>query len=1602
MACSTRNPKFSANAVACLQRLIVSNALPRDSLADVLEALRESSSLALDIQLKVLQSLPSLLQNYGDLLTGPLLIAAFQVCFLLHNNKTAVVSNLAAASLKQLISSTFDSASTTEAAQGVNGTASDVSIGDTTIAIYGSRLDAYRVFDDICLVTDGHRPKYIQGASLAQIFGLELIEAILANHVEIIRGWPEQLHIIRIRLMPLLVRVLSEKSTFGVSVRSTRLAEVIVRKLLKEMTEDCEVILSLLNHMLEPESIPPWKRALFLETFRNLHADVGLTRRLYSHFDKTEGRRNIVRDQLGLLVRMASERPAIIGLGAQSSVPHVAVGDGDQAALQAGGVVGSIGAATINIDLHTPGISNRWSGIKMPLMEQIDKADPLPLPDTYIYKLVLDSLTSFEEGIARFLLPFSVPKEKKSKRKQKPVTEDSRPDSTDAERLVEDDSPIPRRSKALINPLTLQHHPMRDEIQTSSQMIEQCWPALLATSSTFLNAALDSDNFHTLLRALQKFTQIAGLLDLSTPRDAFLTTLGKHALPVSKGLRPPTSSATVYDESPPNSTDASRNSSPGPTTPKGKPPTKRQQTFDRSMPVLESRHLLCLRALLNLGIALGPSLRSSWTIILETLQQADLLMSSAKRAHQRPQSRDGPGRLADAEETEDLGLEISAAETAASRLFESSKEFDDEAFTEFVDRFCGLLAEQSNATNQPHVSKESLSPMTAPKRHQKLRSISGTPIEPAAGYHDSAFVLDNLRLMIRSNVQRFVRVDSKQSGWDMLDLNLMEVVACGENDVKLRTGAAIALNDMIVLTAITNSFEQKSTLEGIRARSLQTLRREVEAIHRDSNASRIVAQCDIDIHRSALEALRTILEHCGDSLTQGWIDALAIISSTFEIRSEMQQDLTPISRARSPVLIRAAFSPLELICSDFLATVPASTLTRLLQTLHLFAAQSCDLNISLTTATFYQAISDHALQDSAPLNLAQADQNVSIPSIPGGNFGSQQLPTAQIWVISLRSLVDLTTDSRSEVRRAMIHSVFRILESQVDSISVSDASSLYDIILHNLLEVNQGKYEESSNASDGSDKLLVAEWNNSSILIIDALSKLMAQWIDNFQAATKLLDVVSIFLSQIEKFLLRRSLIVSKVVFGGVKRIFSELEVRPKNLELLNTAWRLWFTYNPVDHDDLHDQEADNNDALLAHLFCLGQLLRLTGSELSIEDAKGVLGQLYTTVTSATASSYSSDVDSMTSVQKGVIESTKLLPSIDDDFDLHLLDFLKKLVVRAYTPPAVSHTSRGSYIALSKTSMSVMQSLIISKANQKSLASGSSLPAVAISALIVPVSLKYKWQRPGREPSTWKKATTTAVNIIQVAAHQLSISTEGGQGFWTETVNFVNGIISANTQLCSTPETIVTDESFDIEAFTSIKDLMSTFLGSDAISDSLREQFSASLFHNSFVHEPNPDDLALPGEPLLSGLKTDHFGRVKPLPPSPRSRLSYFLLDELFSLSSVTSNAERKRLAKAAAPYLILRCGLTLKAYAYDNPLRGRMPQPRTERKELWYILDGIVELRSDPEALPGNNVESGEKGHLRLLYALLLRALKSAWQDEETSSRIRTALEAVGGDWRL
>ena len=840
-------------------------------------------------------------------------------------------------------------------------------------------VNSTQLLNDICILTDGQHPQLLAAATLSQNFGLELLESIVSDYTDTLTVHPEQIHVCRTRLMPLLIKILSERATFSITVRAMRMVQLILSRLLFALAPECEMALSLLNHMLDPDAAVLWKRALCLEVFRGIHADSTLVRSIYFHFDEQEEKRNIMRDHLATLVRLASEKPAVIGLGNQSTIPSAISQSRDgseQAAIQAEGIIGSIGAAVSLTEPDTPGISTRWSTMRIPCIEQLDKSEAPVIPAAYIYGLALTCINGFSEGLAKFLLPFTMPVEAKAKRKSRATqktddTNESLAGSEDLtvaknERREISRSQSIRNRRLPVNPLTLEGHVLYSQIRTSAYMVEYCWPALLAACSTFLNATLDSEYYHALIRSFQRFTQVAGLLDLSTPRDAFLTTLGKHSLPPA-GI--PSLTAGNARGSPisggletlDNQTDSDRDSSPSPSISS----VRKRQSMDSLTVTMNTRNLLCLRALLNLGIALGPVLQNSWLIILETLQQADLVLSQAESGRRQvsghtKQASSGPTAADDASGASDFGLEVAAVKTAATRMFESTSELPDQAFMNVLNLLCGLLRMTTNdgMESSERSGDDLLTPQMSSRKHHRLPSLPRLSLDGALAVRGNLFVLTRLSEIINQNISRLLRQDTAGTGWDLANDVLTSVLSQQSSSSEVRIRAASVLNDLFLAVATSQNDFSTEEQDSIKNRGLTALLGGISSLYGEYRLdSRLSQGCDLEIHRLIIETLRLFLEKCGDSLVLGWDTVFAIITSIFD-KAVSADAVTyagqSVYASRSSKLLRSSFGPLQLICSDFISSVPRSCLLTLLETLYAFCSQQQDLNISLTVCGLYQ------------------------------------------------------------------------------------------------------------------------------------------------------------------------------------------------------------------------------------------------------------------------------------------------------------------------------------------------------------------------------------------------------------------------------------------------------------------------------------------------------------------------------------------------------------------------------------------------------------------------------------------------------------------------
>ncbi|KAL9593500.1 MAG: hypothetical protein Q9219_007524 [cf. Caloplaca sp. 3 TL-2023] len=1554
-----KNPSLRNAAEKSLSEL---KALPNTSEAQLAAGLEPRSfgeKQTLDVQLKVLQALPSLLHNYPGSLSGKLLISAFQVCFSLHASKTAVVSNTAAASLQQLLAFSFEQVALYDESSSSGENDLAVSIQNGSVLVSSPAADAYHLLDDICLLSSGKQPSALHGAHMNAVFGLELIETFLVTHIDTISNHEELVYVIQNRLMPLIIQALSDKASFALTVRSMRILRLLTSRLLIALSTELEIAINFVNHSLDPRTSSEWKRAICLEFLCEIYSDPKLTRAIYSQYDEQSEQKNLTGDYLALLVRLAGEKPAVIGLGRQRSETEAQHSlAAEQIGIESGGISGAIATPQVDANLNKAGINSQWSTIRTPCLDLVDKTEPPVLPVTYIYSLVLTCITGFSEGLAKFLLPFTVPTESKTKRRRAVAsseqgTRDS--ESGDHGGFVNGSTTKqlyaelpPSEGKVPINPLSLVDHEMYHQICTSASIVEQCWPALLAASSIFLDASLDSDYLHALIRSVQKFTQVAGMLCLATPRDAFLTTLAKHAVPrlVDDPVNSPVMPVSEHSEA--EGDDSREGSESGAVA-------TRHKEVNLSLNPISARNLLCLRALLNLGIALGPVIRESWTIILETLHQVDVALRASSRQSQEGR-RTGLIDQSHLPSTSDneVDTERDAVETAASRLFLSTAALPDPEYLEILKSFSDLAYVSSPGHVRSGLHDKSwntLSPQATTPGHRRFPSMSRATMNEALIAENTGLILDRMAQIAQCNIQRLSRSQSTNSGWSIFVRLYTDYLVSAAIAPKVRISAAKKLyelaNQVISSTRDTPPEHQDETT----TRCLDALMAAVSSLWK-SNDTKTALSVSLEIHAMGLEALTSILEQRGEVLRSGWATVFSVIMSSFEdieqakgVQSEWLPQFAPV-KPRSPNLIHFMQRDNE-------------------QTGHLLIA--------------------------AEVAKCTSEKNILGP-IHADDYDNTFW--SAIWVSLLLHLAQLIGDDRMEVRHSALHTLFGIIDASGDRLDVDAWAMCFRIVFSKLLSVVEVIHRQRRDTAEKADE----ESDATSVLLVNRLTITSVQAFETLSQHQSFPILWEQLLTHFARLLDHKRLSLSRAIFSSLASIFAASKKWTCLNKLpLNPSWAIWRDNNPSTYD--LQGESDNHDALEAYLRYICQFRKLLGREFNVTEAADVMANVRAAVTQSTASRYGSDVDMMTTVQKLGLEVIQLIPRSPWEIVTKLVGEINFLITLAFRAKDGAIVKGKTFVAISKAAMTLLEDVMAeqSRVNDARIAH---LLSLSLSTLATPLHLKYRWPHEGKGIPTWRQATSTALSNLDT--NLLSKCNGGGQDtqdLWTAIVDISDGIAAADTDNCESMLTVNADQKFDVESFSRLTGTIIPILGNPSIPDRIRRKYVQSVFEHSLIHEPHPDDLARPEQDLLDGLRSQHVGRVQDLPPKARSKMAYCLLDLLFDLVAVhDSSIDCIKLAQAAAPYLILRAGLVLKAYVCDQPLRGLMPQPVSHKREMLHVLSKLVDLDSEPKAFPeAMGTQSEHKKHLFLLFGLVTKALRVARRDEEMSAALRGVLEAMG-----
>ncbi|GAA5982187.1 hypothetical protein JCM5350_003486 [Sporobolomyces pararoseus] len=1283
LSSTTRNAKVIALAVSALQRLITAGAVPPALVGQILNTLEQVLPQGVEIQLKILQTLVSLLTTKSapekggqPLVKGEELGQALELSHRLSTSKIPVVASTASATLRQLFMFVYDrivdedtlvaSSRDPDSDPLVPRATFDVDVPpleedraatitsrrsvdeDETVNNNNNKMrsiklrpaarDAYLLLEDLCLLIAGSveggpdgEPSFLRWSSLSRTFGLELVESIVSGFGPVVRTHPELLLVLRAHLCPLLIRFLSSPpsssshSTFSfpLTLRLTRVVFLLLKQFSDLLTLESEVFLTMFVRIIAPAATdgtsssgegghpagpgsgtsPLWMRVLALEIFRGLCGDFELMMKFYQRYDaaasdqskgKGKGKSNeggvtegstIFSDLMTAFNRLATERPAVLGTGnavlygssmgpstlshhhsstaslSTSNLSSPEKGGGSGSAMidsamemglglahAAGSVVGSgvagavAGAASVGLHATSPnsiGLNASTASMKLQCIDQLDKADPPAIPETYIFLLALQCLAALADGFSTFTLTtYSSILSERAKSTGKPIGK--------APAAIEWEESQDEEDLKIVS------------LRIVKEMAETSWPALLASLSFFIATSLSDDLFTDIVSALQSFTCVCGVLNLSTPREAFLTSLCKFAIPPSV-VSHIASQDSIHQSKPTSSSAAATATA----VLSAGAESLGLTSSSTSLPVgLSSRNLACLKALLAVSNYLAGSLGKTWFSVFEALQNADfVLKTTASKGKKRststtpsssapatPSSRSGGSSATNnsnsntggdsTEATKFPAVPTEADEQAIQRgiaaLFEVSKALEDQAFKEFVGALCRLNGEMVGITmnddgtvKEDEESKSGISsPMETPEKNRRRSSGISTKTQKLA---EKSFGISKLGVVSLFNVQRLVSKDP-ELGWNLATSHLLLVLHSTSIPTSIRLQAADVLDSILILAPKNLASMASDIQHRAQTQVLAALASQAEP------APRLQTSTDVDIRRMALESLLKILETNGHAFIAGWDRIFHVLrtacptSQSFFappspqppssshgdtsrrsldtiVESDRIEPMTPLRAggggtggsyfptersAKTSVLVRTSFPSLQLICSDFLGGLEVEDLRDCIGTLAEFGKQIEDVNVALTAGGLLWSVSDHVQAKR------QQDEN-------GDRHG-------ELWMFLLHQLLSLCRDPRQEVRDAAITNIFRSISMYGTTLSKETWESCCHEIMFPLVEhvtsaiaVQAHLDEQSLVEEDGGPtvpqafgppiRLIDKQWDDSKTLVLRSMGDVFFEYL---------------------------------------------------------------------------------------------------------------------------------------------------------------------------------------------------------------------------------------------------------------------------------------------------------------------------------------------------------------------------------------------------------------------------------------------------------------------------------------------------------------------------
>lgn len=1003
ISCSTGNAKFVTISIPIIHKLIISEIIPVESLNELLGSLKEATNLATDIQLRILQCLPALMQNYNKSITNSQLLKLLGICSsLTSSNKSTVVINTASATLQQLFSNVYDKIE--DGGELNNELKID---NDEVIKINDSSLEGFKIFNDLCGLIENEKPTYFtEFINIKSLSVLEIIESILSNHKDLFDKHQELCFLVRVKIIPSLLRILNAPNqSFPLTIRTMRIFHVLLASQLDNLEVESEIVLSFLNHMLingnnEPSERDNWVKIAVLEMYRGLFSDFGVIQSIYDKYDSNPKKKNVIQELMSILCTYLLHNAYMMNDVVKP--PPTSLSQNQSS----------------NQHLY---LSKQSSNMKISILDHLDKQEsPASIPLNYSIYLTFSILLAFTDGVAKFVNNLS--------------------------------------DKSSLSGLEA-------NVEFVTSLIENTYPEVSSLFERFIYSYVDNDGFHQLIRTLQKFTHATGLLGLGSLRDGLLNILSKAIIknlsknetktnPTgSSGLQEQGKQLLALGESVVESFSSSlqKHSSDHDLCAQSQPQIK-SRSFN-------SRQVICLRALANLAVSLGSTLQNSWSIIWITFQWCDYYMNG-------PDEYSGYLNNKHMNFTNDMLPKLTASdlnniEISKNKFFESINDYQLESFHALIIALTNLSDEAFSNTPRAKGKEQQTVKETEEDRGQTVSD------QMIVCPYNKVYYLKMLGQISQINPNKFLIENDKSWDLIRDYFVNLGAKRASHIGYKLRIHIVNTFNGIIKdithegFESTENSINIKTS-----QKSLDGLRGFLDRLFDMGLPNELlVLNCETEMHLLVLTTLHELIDKFDKYYQNSWHTVFRILNTSFRSAEADKEDNNLKEKIR--LVIDSSFNTLKLILDEFMSSLPFDQMHILIETLYNFCHQRYDLNISFSSVSYFWLISDSlkskilSTKETQDFNFKIKTDSELIKIIEHDPKENQTFyKLLDIYLLS--TLSKLSTDSRAQVRDGAIQTFFQIIDVHGSLLPSWDL--IYEIVLPTLLnlqiDLNNSKFNK--------------------------------------------------------------------------------------------------------------------------------------------------------------------------------------------------------------------------------------------------------------------------------------------------------------------------------------------------------------------------------------------------------------------------------------------------------------------------------------------------------------------------------------------------------------